>query len=98
MFGWIRLIVATILGVVAILFAMGNQAEVPVTLPGGWIVGHVPLFVVVFVPLFLGFVLGAFSGWSGEVRQHRALELLREQNRALERELANLRTLPLVND
>lgn len=98
MLGWFRLIVAALLGVVAILFAFVNQTEVPVTLPGGWVLGDVPLFVVVFVPLFLGFVLGSLSGWSGEARQRRGMERLRDQNRALERELANLRTLPLIND
>ncbi|MBF0214954.1 MAG: LapA family protein [Magnetococcales bacterium] len=98
MHNWIRLIAATILGVVAISFAIGNQAEVPVSLPGGWALIEVPLFVLVFVPLFLGFVLGAYSGWSGGARQHRSVEYLRDQNRALERELTNLRTLPLTND
>ncbi|GAB0055981.1 hypothetical protein SIID45300_00280 [Candidatus Magnetaquicoccaceae bacterium FCR-1] len=98
MLGWFRLIVAALLGVVAILFAFVNQTELSVTLPGGWVLGDVPLFVVVFVPLFLGFVLGSLSGWSGEVRQRRGMERLRDQNRALERELANLRTLPLIND
>ncbi|MBF0627722.1 MAG: LapA family protein [Magnetococcales bacterium] len=96
--GWIRLITATVLGIVAMFFAMGNQTEVVVTLPGLGDLVEVPLFVLVFVPLFLGFVLGAVSGWSGGTRPRGTLDLLRDQNQALERELTNLRNLPLTND
>lgn len=93
-----RLIGAVLLGIVAILFANGNQAEVAVTFPGGWFLVEVPLFVVVFIPLLLGFLLGVTSGWPGGVRPYWNMQSLRDRNQALEREVTNLRTLPLIND
>ncbi|MBF0189556.1 MAG: DUF1049 domain-containing protein [Magnetococcales bacterium] len=98
MHGWIRLIVASLLGIVAFGFALGNPDEVAVRLPGGWTLAEVPVFVLVFVPLFFGFILGAYTGWAGGRRQNRSMDHLRDQNRALERELINLRNLPLTND
>ncbi len=98
MFGWINLIVVLACGILAVLFALENQGEVMVYLPGGWTIPHIPLFVLVFVPLFLGFLLGAFSGWTGGVHSRLRVERLREQKHSLEKELTNLRNLPLGND
>lgn len=98
MIGWINLIVVTAFGLFAIFFAAGNQVEVVVSLPGGWIIAGVPLFVLVFVPLFLGFLFGAFSGWAGGMKYRQRMVRLRDQKKALEKELANLRNLPLGND
>ncbi|MBF0179052.1 MAG: DUF1049 domain-containing protein [Magnetococcales bacterium] len=98
MFGWIHLIVVTVFGCLAVVFAIINQIEVMVHLPGGWTINHVPLFVVVFVPLFLGFCFGAFSGWAGGLKYRHRVDRLHEQKKALEKELANLRNLPLAND
>ncbi|MEO5334613.1 MAG: LapA family protein [Magnetococcus sp. YQC-5] len=98
MFGWIYLIVVTIFGMFAIVFAISNQGEVMVRLPGEVMLTHVPLFVLVFVPLMLGFLLGAFSGWTGGLKYRQRVERLRDQKLALEQELTNLRNLPLAND
>ncbi|MBF0125803.1 MAG: DUF1049 domain-containing protein [Magnetococcales bacterium] len=98
MFGWINLIVVTAFGILAVVFAIINQTGVMVNLPGGWKMDSVPLFVVVFVPLLFGFLLGAFSGWAGGLKYRQRMESLRDQKKALEKELANLRNLPLAND
>ncbi|MBF0415203.1 MAG: LapA family protein [Magnetococcales bacterium] len=96
--GWINLIMVVLLTVIAVAFALNNQEEVVVHIPGAWRLSHVPLFVLAFVPLLLGFLFGAVSGWgrSGAIR--RRVEQLHRQNQALERELTNLRNQPLDND
>ncbi|MEO5341614.1 MAG: LapA family protein [Magnetococcus sp. MYC-9] len=98
MIGWINLLLVLALAVLAVLFAATNQREVSVQLPGGWQVAEVPLFVLAFVPLFLGFLAGTLSAWSSRMIHRKQSDLLLCQNQKLEAELANLRNQPLDND
>ena len=98
MFGWLNLVLILVLAVVAVLFAIANQDGVTVRLPGGLLYSHVPLFVLAFVPLFVGFVLGAVSGWAGGLKYRQRADRLKRQIRTLEEELSNLRNQPLDND
>lgn len=98
MAGWLNLVLAAVLAVVAGAFALANQADVVVSLPGGWILPRVPLFVLAFVPLLIGFFLGVSSGWSGALVCQEEVAVLVGQNIALGEELANLRNQPLSDD
>ncbi|MBF0127794.1 MAG: LapA family protein [Magnetococcales bacterium] len=98
MSGWLNLLFVLALAVMAVLFAAANQKEVTILLPGGWLFSDVPLFVLAFVPLFLGFLAGTASAWSSRVNSRRQSDLLHSQNQKLEAELANLRNQPLETD
>ena len=98
MSGLFNLILVLLLTTGSVLFALLNQGEVEVSFPGGFIFPGVPLFVLAFVPLFFGFLLGAVSGWSRGLKYRKRVDRLRRQNRALDEELTNLRNLPLDND
>ncbi len=80
------------------MFALSNQGEVDVRFPGGLVFPGVPLFVLAFVPMFFGFILGVISGWSKKIKYRKRLDVLRQKNRDLDEELTNLRNLPLDND
>ncbi|MBF0455636.1 MAG: LapA family protein [Magnetococcales bacterium] len=98
MSGLFNLILVFLLTACSVLFALFNQGEVEITLPGGLVFPGVPLFVLAFVPLFFGFFLGVISGWSRGLKYRKRLAALRSQNQELEAELTNLRNLPLDND
>ncbi|MEO5354139.1 MAG: LapA family protein [Magnetococcus sp. XQGC-1] len=98
MIGWLNLLFVLALAIMAVLFAAANQREVTVQLPGGWSFPDVPLFVLAFVPLFLGFLAGTISAWSSRLHHRRQSDLLQIQNQKLEAELANLRNQPLETD
>lgn len=98
MIGWLNLFSVLVLAVLAVLFASANQQEVTVHLPGGWHLTEIPLFVLAFTPLFLGFLAGTLSAWHTRSNHHKHLEHLRFQNQKLEKELTNLRNQPLEND
>lgn len=98
MIGWFNIFFVLLLAVLAVLFASVNQREVTVQLPGGWLFSDIPLFVLAFVPLFLGFVAGTISAWNSRWNQRKQSDLLHFQNQKLEAELANLRNQPLEND
>ena len=96
--GWLDLIGVLLLATLGVLFAVDNQIDVVVRLPGGHNQVRAPLFVVAFVPLFLGFLFGAVSGWARSLKYRKRADALRCQIRELEEELTNLRNLPLEND
>ncbi|MBF0358454.1 MAG: LapA family protein [Magnetococcales bacterium] len=82
----------------AVLFALSNQNEVDVSFPGGLVISGVPLFVVTFVPMFIGFFLGIISAWFKKMKYRRRMDEMRQKNRDLAEELTNLRNLPLDSD
>jgi uncharacterized integral membrane protein len=98
MYGLLNLVLVFLLTACSVLFALSNQGEVDVSFPGGLVFPDVPLFVLAFVPMFLGFFLGAISGLSRKFRYRKRLDGLQRKNQALAEELTNLRNLPLDND
>ncbi|WP_130471614.1 DUF1049 domain-containing protein [Candidatus Magnetaquicoccus inordinatus] len=98
MVGWLNLLFILVLALLAVLFAAANQKEVIVSLPGGLLFSDIPLFVLAFIPLFLGYLAGTFSAWSTLQTVRKQNDLLLKQNQKLEAELANLRNQPLDND
>ncbi|MBF0173634.1 MAG: LapA family protein [Magnetococcales bacterium] len=98
MSGWTNLVMVVFMTIVAVVFALNNQEEVVIHIPGRWHLANVPVFVLAFVFLLLGFVFGAVSGWGRASAMRKRAEQLQRQNLALERELTNLRNQPLDND
>ena len=98
MIGLLNLLFVLALVVLAVLFALVNQKEVTVQLPGGWFFTEIPLFVLAFIPLFLGFLAGTVSTWNNRLNHRKQLDMLRNQKQKLEKELTNLRNQPLEND
>ncbi|MBF0622168.1 MAG: hypothetical protein HQL54_09615 [Magnetococcales bacterium] len=102
MLRWYNLLLLAALVILIALFAVANQSEVVLSIPGGFPMGpsqvRLPVFGLVFGPLFLGFFLGVFFCWlNARNSQHRCDELLRT-NLALREEVTNLRNLPLESD
>lgn len=98
MVGWFNLLSVLMLTVLAVLFASANQKIVTIQLPGGWFLTEIPLFVLAFVPLFLGFLAGTASAWKHRLTYRKQLTILQNQKQKLEEELTNLRNQPLEND
>ncbi|MBF0097199.1 MAG: DUF1049 domain-containing protein [Magnetococcales bacterium] len=98
MVGFLNLLFILVLALMAVFFAAANQKEVSVHLPGGWLFSDIPLFVLAFIPFFLGYLAGTLSAWSSRQTFRKQNERLLTQNQKLEAELANLRNQPLDND
>jgi uncharacterized integral membrane protein len=77
-------VVALVLGV----FAVSNRGNVAVGLWPLPDVVEIPVYLIVLVTLFVGFFLGALSGWFGGHRRRRTARHDRRRIAALERELA----------
>lgn len=98
MSGLFNLVLVLILAALSVLFALYNQEEIALFFPGGIRFPEVPIFVLAFVTMFFGFFLGVISGFSRRIKYRKRLDALRGQNKELERELTNLRNLPLDSE
>ena len=74
--------------VVVILFAVSNRETVSVGLWPLPFLADIALYLLCFLSLLIGFVLGVWAGWAGGRRGRRELRDHRQRNEALERELA----------
>lgn len=86
-FAWIIAVLA--LTVAAILFTVFNAKTVDIRI-GFWS-GPVPVFAIVLIAVFVGFVTGACIAWlAGHERRRRARDLA-YRNAALTRQIEELR-------
>lgn len=84
--------IAVVAAVVLALFAISNREAVSLGLwPLPFLI-DLPLYLLVFVALLAGFVVGAIAAWSGGRRRRRELRRCSRRIEALERELATTRS------
>jgi uncharacterized integral membrane protein len=73
---FLKLLVLVPIIVLGTVFAVANRTPVPVTLdPPGWFEIppiQVPLFLIVFVAMAVGVVLGGIAVWFGQGRHRKA--------------------------
>jgi predicted Na+-dependent transporter len=86
-FAWI--IAVLVLTIAAILFTVFNAETVAIEL-GFWS-GPVPVFAVVLITLFIGFVSGACIAWLAGHEPRRRARDLAYRNAALTRQIEELR-------
>lgn len=83
-------VLAVIFAVVAISFAVSNRAVVPMSLwplPFEW---PMPVAMVGFVGVIIGFVLGGIAAWIGAGSSRRRARQAEYKNRNQEREITRL--------
>jgi uncharacterized integral membrane protein len=77
-----------VIAVLVSVFAASNRETVALGLWPLPFLAQAPLYLVVLVALFFGFVIGAVAAWIRGSRRRRQLRECRRQNEALARELA----------
>jgi len=94
--GFAKAIILVPLALIAIAFAIGNRGNVSVSFdpfsseaPGYAI--ETPLFIVVFVALILGVLLGGIATWFGQGRYRRAARMHRRDVERLRGDLDRMR-------
>jgi uncharacterized integral membrane protein len=86
----INSIIAAIVALLVILFAVSNREQVAV---GVWPFPYqltTSLYAVILLALLLGFICGAVGMWMAGRRKRQELRRLRRQTRDLEQSLARL--------
>jgi len=94
---WINALAVVVLTTLATMFAAANDDKVSVSF-AGYSSGTVPLYVPIFIALLLGF-LGGMLSLSFSRRKHKIeIHRLTQENDLLQREVNNLRNLPLQDE
>jgi len=94
---WINVLVVIVLTSFATMFAMANQMPVQIHF-----MGVTSAMTAICVPVFIAFALGFFGGvlaLSFSRRKHKQeIAFLRREHERLQREVDNLRNIPLQDD
>jgi len=94
---WINILVVLVLTSFATMFALSNMDSVHVGI-AGLISDPLPLYIPIFVAFLLGF-LGGMLSLSFSRRKHKQeISDLHKENKMLNREVENLRNIPLQDD
>lgn len=94
---WINVIVVLLLTTLATVFALANNGPIQLHFIGFTSI-KMPLFVPMFIALLLGF-LGGLLALSFSRRKHKIeIRRLRQENELLQKEVDNLRNLPLQDE
>ncbi len=94
---WINALTVLILTTLATMFAAVNGTMITVGF-AGFTSGKMPLYVPIFIAFLLGF-LGGMLALSFSRRKHKAeIAHLRQENMLLQKEVNNLRNLPLQDE
>ena len=89
-----KTLLLTVLFFLAILFAVENNKVVDITFYG-LSSSQLPLFIVVFISIFLGILIAGAVGALEGIRFRREINLLKKKIKEDEEELSSLRNLPL---
>lgn len=76
---------------IAVIFAVVNRQLVEVRLWPLQLELQAPLFLVVLLSIFIGFILGGIASWMAANRKRNAARRERQRLRRLESEVADLR-------
>jgi hypothetical protein len=95
--GFLKLVILVPVAILAVVLSLANRAPVTLSLdpfrPDAPALSiSVPLFVVIFVTLILGLLVGGAGAWLGQGKWRRAARRRRQELEELQRE--NLRHLP----
>lgn len=94
---WINILVVLLFTSLATLFAISNTTPVRIYFMD-LASGNMPLFVPIFVTFLLGFLGGMLSLFFSGRKHKLEIRRLREENSILQKEVNNLRNLPLQDE
>jgi len=94
---WINAIVVLVITSIATMFAVSNTLPVQLRFID-FVSGDMPLFLPIFITFLLGFLGGILSLFFSRRKHKREIRRLREENSILQKEVNNLRNLPLQDE
>lgn len=94
---WINVLLVIVLTSFATMFAMANLTPIQVHFLGVSS-GSNPLYIPVFIAFMLGFFGGVLSLAFSRRKHKQQISRLKQENERLQREVDNLRNIPLQDD
>ncbi len=94
---WINILLVIVLTSFATMFAMANLLPVQIHFLGVSS-AHIPIYMPVFVAFMLGFVGGVLALSFSRRKHKQEIVWLKAEHERLQREVDNLRNIPLQDD
>jgi len=94
---WINVLVVIVLTSFATMFALANLMQVQIQFLGVSS-ASVPLYIPIFIALLLGFCGGVLALSFSRRKHKEEIVWLRKEHEDLQREVDNLRNIPLQDD
>ncbi|NWF36799.1 LapA family protein [Mariprofundus sp. KV] len=94
---WINVLLVIVLSSFATMFAMANLTPIQLHFLGVSS-GSVPLYIPVFSAFMLGFFGGVLALTFSRRKHKHEIARLKQENERLQREVDNLRNIPLQDD
>jgi len=94
---WINILLVIVLTSFATMFAMANLLPVQIHFLGVSS-SHIPIYIPVFIAFMLGFVGGVLALSFSRRKHKQEITWLKTEHERLQREVDNLRNIPLQDD
>lgn len=94
---YVKLIIFVFVFILAVSFAAQNTQSVTLRYYFSWESGSFPMYLLMFIPFFVGIVVGSLIAFGSRLRLKNRVKHLTRTNRDLEEELKRLREAEISN-
>lgn len=84
---YVKLVVLVLVLILAVSFAKNNTQPVTISYYFGWETPAFDMYLLIFIPFFVGVVVGTLVGFGGRLNLKNTLRKLHKSNRELEEKL-----------
>ena len=95
---YVKLVVLVLVLILAVSFAKNNTQPVTIAYYFGWETPAFDMYLLIFIPFFVGVVVGTLVGFGGRLNLKNTLRKLHKSNRELEEKLKQVREAQIVQE
>ena len=88
---YVKLIILVFVFILAVSFAAENTEPITLAYYFNWETPSFPLYLLIFIPFFIGCVAGSLVGFGGRMRLKNTVRTLRKANAELEEKVKQAR-------
>jgi uncharacterized integral membrane protein len=95
---YVKLCILVFVFILAVSFAAENTEPITLAYYFDWETPAFPLYLLVFIPFFIGTVVGSLVGFGGRMRLRNTVRTLRTSNAELEEKLKQVKEAQIVRE
>ena len=88
---YVKLVILVFVFILAVSFAAENTEPITLAYYFNWETPSFPLYLLIFIPFFIGCVVGSLVGFGGRLRLKNTVGTLRKANAELEKKVKQAR-------
>lgn len=95
---YVKLVVLVLVLILAVSFAKNNTQPVTIAYYFGWETPPFDMYLLIFIPFFVGIVVGTLVGFGARLNLKNTLRKLHKSNRELEEKLKQVREAQIAQE